>query len=123
MKKLSGLILALAENALAQPSEKTSREGIAAALLLAQVAWNRVVDPIGGDLAGHYRKGLKELEQENPKFLDELKSRDFETLIHELMQLKAARHPTDDRFIHVCGLTAENNVRVEWRDQELHRKN
>lgn len=35
MKKLSGLILALAENALAQPPEKTSREGIAAALLLA----------------------------------------------------------------------------------------
>lgn len=123
MKKLSGFILALAENALAQPSEKTSREGIAAALLLAQVAWNRVVDPIGGDLAGHYRKGLKELEQENPKFLKELKSRDFETLIHELMQLKAAHHPTDGRFIHVCGLTAENNVRVEWRDQELHRTN
>jgi hypothetical protein len=89
---------------------------------LAQVAGNRVVDPIGGDIAGH-RKGLKELEQKNPEFLVELKSRDFESLIHELMQLKAAHHPTDDRVVHVCGLTPENNVRVEWRDQELHRKN
>jgi hypothetical protein len=45
MQKMSKLILALAEHALAQPTEKSSREAVAAALLLAHVAWNRAVAP------------------------------------------------------------------------------
>ena len=52
-----------------------------------------------------------------------LKSQDYEALIQELVKLKLAHYATDDRIIHGCGLTAENNVRVEWRDQELPRKN
>lgn len=122
MTKLSVTILALAEQALVRPTE-SSREAVAAALLLAHIAWNRAVDPFGGDQAGHYRKGLKALEQENPECLRELKSQDYEALIQELVKLKLSQHSTDDRIIHVCGLTAENNVHVEWRDQELHRKN
>jgi hypothetical protein len=61
---------------LAQPAEKTSSEGAAAALLLAHVAWNRAVDPLGGDQVGYYRKVLSALVQENPKCLRELKSTD-----------------------------------------------
>ena len=46
MQKMSKLILALAEQVLVQPTEKSSREAVAAALLLAHVAWNRAVAPL-----------------------------------------------------------------------------
>ncbi len=49
---MSKVLLGLAERLLAQPAEKTSSEGCAAALLLAHVAWNRAVDPLGGDQVG-----------------------------------------------------------------------
>lgn len=114
MEKMSKLILGLAEQALAQPTEKSSREAVAAALLLTHVAWNRVVDPLGGDQVGQYRKVLRALEAENPKCLGELKSTDWEAIIQDLMKLKGIRYPTDDRIIRLCGLTAENTVRVEW---------
>ena len=61
MEKMSKLILALAEQVLVQPTEKSSREAVAAALLLAHVAWNRAVDPLGGDQVGYYRKVLRAL--------------------------------------------------------------
>ena len=114
MKKMSAIILGLAEEVLAQPSEKTSSEGAAAALLLAHVAWNRTVDPLGGDQVGYYRKVLRALEAENPNCLRELKATDCEALIQDLVKLKATRYPTDDRIIRICGLTAEHKVHVEW---------
>jgi hypothetical protein len=52
MQKISKLILALAEQALTQPTEKYSREAVAAALLLAHVAWNRAVDPLAAINSG-----------------------------------------------------------------------
>ena len=114
MQKMSKLILALAEQVLVQPTEKSSREAVAAALLLAHVAWNRAVDPLGGDQVGYYRKVLRALEAENPKCLRELKATDCEALIQDLVKLKATCYPTDDRIIRVCGITPENNVHVEW---------
>ena len=69
MQKMSKVILGLAEKVLAQPAEKTSSEVAAAALLLAHVAWNRAVDPLGGDQVCYYRKVLAALKAENPKCL------------------------------------------------------
>jgi hypothetical protein len=114
MQKMSKVILGLAERVLAQPTEKTSSEGAAAALLLAHVAWNRAVDPLGGDQIGYYRKVLRALERENPKCRRELKSMDCEALIQELMNLKLAFYPADDRIIRLCGITERKTVRVEW---------
>ena|ERR1035438_7775165 len=114
MQEMSKLILGLAERMLAQLPEKTSGEGVAAALLLAHVAWNRAVDPLGGDQVGYYRKILRALEAENPKCLRELKSTDCEAMIQELMNLKLALHPDDDRIIRLCGITERKTVRVEW---------
>jgi hypothetical protein len=113
MQKMSKVILGLAERVLAQPTEKTSSEGAAAALLLAHVAWNRAVDPLGGDQIGYYRKVLRVLEQENPKCRRELKIMDCEALIQELMNLKLALYPADDRIIRLCGITERKTVRVE----------
>jgi hypothetical protein len=119
MQKMSKIILALAEQALAQPTEKSSREAVAAALLLANVAWNRAVDPLGGDQLGHYRKVLRALREENPKCQGELKGNDVEAIIQELTKFKAVNYPDDDRIIRLCGLTAENNVRVEWHHRGI----
>ena len=94
MQKMSRLILALAEQVLVQPTEKSSREAVAAALLLAHVAWNRAVDPLGGDQIGYYQKVLGALEAENPKCLRELKTTDCEALIQDLVKIKATRYPT-----------------------------
>src|ERR1017187_6535282 len=115
MQKMSKVILGLAERVLAQPPEKTSSEGAAAALLLAHVAWNRAVDPLGGDQIGYYRKVLCALELENPKCRRELKSMDCEALIQELMNLKLALYPADDRIIRLCAITERKTVRVEWQ--------
>jgi len=114
MQKMSKLLLDLAERLLAQPAEKTSSEGAAAALLLAHVAWNRAVDPLGGDQIDYYGKVLRALERANPRCRQELKSMDCEALIQELVNLKLALYPTDDRIIRLCGITERKTVRVEW---------
>ena len=118
MRKMSVVLRGLAERLLAQPSEKTSAEGVAAALLLAHVAWNRAVDPLGGDQVGHYRKGLAALKAENPKYPRELKSTDAEAMISELVALKRALYPADDRIITLCALTPQHTVRVEWHHRD-----
>ena len=114
MQKMSEIILTLAEKLLAQPTEDTSSEGAAAALLLAHVAWNRAVDPLGGDQVGYYRKLLAVFKAENPNFMKELRSTDCEAMIQELTDLKLALYPTDDRMIRLCGITPRGTVRVEW---------
>ena len=119
MQKMSKLVLALAEQVLMQPTEKSSREAVAAALLLAHVAWNRAVDPLGGDQIRYYRKVLRALERENPKCRQELKSMDCEALIQELMHLKLALYPADDRIIRLCGITEHKTVRVEWHHRGI----
>ena len=113
---MSGIVLKLAEEVLLQPTEKSSREAVAVALLLTNVAWNRAVDPMGGDQVGSYRKVIEALRRENPKCLKELRSTDFEGMNQDLVRLKRTRHPRDKRVIHLCGITPENTVRVEWRD-------
>jgi hypothetical protein len=119
MQKMSQLILVLAQLALTKPTEESSREAVAAALLLAHVAWNRAVDPLGGDQVGYYRKVLGALEAENPTCLRELKSTDCEAIIQDLVKFKGTRYPKDDRIIRVCGITAENNVHVEWHHRGI----
>jgi hypothetical protein len=114
MQKMSKILLGLAERLLAQPAERTSSEGCAAALLLAHVAWNRAVDPLGADQTRHYPKLLAALKAENPECLQELKSKDCEAMIEELVKLKLALHPGDDRIIELCALTPQHTVRVEW---------
>jgi hypothetical protein len=36
-----------------------------------------------------------------------------------LVKLKVTRYPKDDRIIRVCGITAENNVHVEWHHRGI----
>lgn len=72
------------------------------------------MDPLGGDQVGQYRKGLAAVHAENPKCFNELKSTDWEAMIQELVGVKLALYPADDRIIRLCALTPQQTVRVEW---------
>ncbi len=54
------------------------------------------------------------IEAENPKLWDELKSRDIDAMIDELVKYKKAHFPDDRRRILTCGGTAQSTIRVEW---------
>ena len=122
MKKLSAILIELAEEVLAQPADKTSDGGLHAALLLAQVAWNRAIDQDEADSQGNYVGLLAQFERDNPKARADLKSHDCEELIEELVQAKLDRYPLDDRFVFVCGTTPEGNVHVEWAHRKIKQK-
>jgi len=120
---MSKVLLSLAERLLAQPVEKTSSEGAAAALLLAHVAWNRTVDPLVADHVGHYRKLIAAFKAENPKCLKELTGTNCEAMIQELMTLKRSLYPNDDRIVRLCGFTPWHAVRVEWHHRGMESMN
>ena len=54
------------------------------------------------------------IEAENPKLWDELKSRDIDAMIDELVEYKKAHFPDDRRRILACGGTEHSTIRVEW---------
>ena len=92
---------------------RQKRRGAAAhvALLFANVAWNESVGldhPRGG-----YRDAWGAIEAENPALWGELKSRDTDALIGELVRYKQAHYPCDRRRVLTCGIP-EGKVRVEW---------
>ena len=82
-----------------------------ASLFLANMAWNKslgldqpweVVVPV-----------LKAFESEQPDLWAELKLRDAEAMVDELVRFKRAHHPDDRRRILSCGIP-EGKIRVEW---------
>ena len=109
LPKLSAIILELAQTAFVKPKAVPSSEAAHAALLFAQVAWNRA---LGHETEG-YQDLLKVFVHSNPKLWSELSSRDPETLIKTMSQIKARRYSEDIRVIIVSGMR-DGNVHVEW---------
>jgi len=107
MNELSALILKLAEQALIGPSEKSSREAVAAALLLTHLAWNRAVDPFGGDQAGHYRNVLEALERRNPE------NRKINVRASARDDDRIASRQSGRLFLSLCP-SGENIDRTDW---------
>lgn len=58
-----------------------------------------------------YRQAI---EAEKPDLWDELKSRDIDAMIDQLVTYKKAHFPDDRRRILVCGGTDRSTIRVEW---------
>jgi hypothetical protein len=113
LQKLSAIIMELAQTAFVKPNAIPSSEVAHAALLFAQVAWNRA---LGHETEG-YQELLKVFVRSNPKLWSELSSRDPEALIRTMSQVKARRYPDDVRVIVVSGMR-EGNVHVEWCDEK-----
>ena len=116
MKKLSAIIIEMAETVLARPGNRVCDEAAHAALLLAHVGWNREIQADGPPTRAQYKTLLKEFAKSNREFVKDLRSDDFDALIAELRLYKRRRYPKDTRFISVCGTAPTGNVHVEWTE-------
>lgn len=111
--KMSGIMKELALVSFRDSRAIPSSEAAHAALLFAQVAWNRA---LGHDMQA-YKKLVKVFVRSNPNLWSELRSRDAETLIEIMRQAKDQRYLTDRRVVVVCGMS-EENVHVEWCEEK-----
>jgi len=111
--KMSGIIKELAFLSLRNSHAIPSSEAAHAALLFAQVAWNR---ELGHDMPD-YRELLNVFLRSNPNLWSELRSRDTEEMIEIMRKAKKQRYPMDRRVIVVSGMR-EQNVHVEWCKEE-----
>ena len=114
MKKLSAIIIEMAETVLVRPVNLVCDEAAHAALLLAHVGWNREIEADGTPTREQYETLLKAFAKSNREFAKDLRSDDFDALITELRLYKRRLYPKDVRFISVCGTTPTGNVHVEW---------
>ena len=110
-RKLSEIMKEMSETLLRNPDAVPSSEAAHVALFFANVAWN---ESVGLDHAREgYRNVWETIEAENPALWDELKSRDTDALIDELVRYKQAHYADDRRRILTCGIP-DGKVRVEW---------
>jgi len=116
VKKLSAIIVELAETVLVRPGHAVCDEAAHAALLLAHVAWNREIREDGPPTRKQYETLLKRFAKSNRAFVKDLRSAAFDALISDLRSYKRQRYPKDDRFITVCGTAPNGNVHVEWTE-------
>jgi hypothetical protein len=111
-RKMSEIMEEMSMRLLRNPDGPPSSEAVHVALFFANVAWNECVG------LGAERERTKNIwqaiEAENPKLWDELKSRDIDAMIDELVEYKKARFPDDQRRILACGGTDHGTIRVEW---------
>jgi hypothetical protein len=110
-RKMSEIMKEMAEALLRNPGGVPSSEAAHVALFFANVAWN---ESVGLDHAREgYRNVWRAIEAENPALWDELKSRDTDALIDELVRYKQAHYPDDRRRVLTRGIP-DGKVRVEW---------
>ena len=111
-RKMSDIMKEMSERLLRDPQGSPSSEASHVALFLANVAWNECVG------LGAEREACcnvwKAIEAEKPDLWDELKSRDIDAMIDELVEYKKAHYPDDRRRIMTCGGTPHGTIRVEW---------
>lgn len=110
--KMSDIMLEMSDRLMLDPEATHSSEARHVALYFANLAWNECVG------LGAEREKTKNIwqtiEAANPKLWDELKSRDINAMIDELVEYKKAHFPEDRRRILACGGTDHSTIRVEW---------
>ena len=110
--KMSEIMKEMTERLFRNPDAAHSSEALHVALFFANVAWNECVG------LGAEREACcnvwRAIEAEKPDLWDELKSRDIDAMIDELVEYKKAHFPDDRRRILICGGTPEATIRVEW---------
>jgi len=111
-RKMSDIMKEMSERLLVNPGAAHSPEAVHVALFFANLAWNECVG------LGAERERTKSIwqaiEAENPSLWDELKSRDIDAMVDELVEYKKAHFPDDKRRILACGGTDHSTIRVEW---------
>jgi len=108
---MSQIMQEMSERLLRNPATPPTPEAASVALLFANVAWNESVGLV------HAREGYRNvwsaIEADNPNLWNELKSKEIDRLIDELVQYKESHYASDRRRILVCGIVA-GKIRVEW---------
>jgi hypothetical protein len=111
-RKMSDIMMEMSDRLLLDPKAVHSAEARHVALFFANLAWNECVGL--GDERERTKNIWQTLESENPKLWDELKSRNIDAMIDELVEYKKAHYPDDRRRIFACGGTDHSTFRVEW---------
>ena len=111
-RKMSDMLKEMMEQLLRGPKAVPSSEAAHVALFFANVAWNECVG-LGAEREG-YSNVWQAIEAEKPDLWDELKSRDIDAMIDELVEYKKTHFPEDRRRILTCGGTPQSTIRVEW---------
>jgi len=111
-RKMSDIMKEMSDRLFRDPDVAHSPEALHVALFFANLAWNECVG------LGAERERTKNIwqtiEAENPNLWDELKSRDVDAMVDELVEYKKAHFPDDQRRILACGGTDHSTIRVEW---------
>lgn len=110
-QKLSEILKEMAHRLLVDPNRRPSSEAASAALLLASAAWNMAVEQ-KYDIT-LCKTALREFEECNPMFWNELKTKKWQKTILRLTEYKKERYPDDNRIIIECSLM-KDRIRVEW---------
>jgi hypothetical protein len=109
---MSDIMKEMSDRLFRDPDVAHSPEALHVALFFANLAWNECVG------LGAERERTKNIwqtiEAENPNLWDELKSRDVDAMVDELVEYKKAHFPDDQRRILACGGTDHSTIRVEW---------
>lgn len=111
-RKMSDMMKEMTEQLLRDPKAVPSSEASHVALFFANVAWNECVG-LAAEREG-YRNVWQAIEAEKPDLWDELKSRDIDAMIDDLVEYKKTHFPNDRRRILTCGGTPHSSIRVEW---------
>jgi hypothetical protein len=96
------------------PNAIPSPEAAHATPLLTHVAWNRALGETFPDV--ECRRILRQFEKSRPALWVELRSRDWKSMINDLIEYKKERYPDDKRIVVVCGINPQKNIHVEWHD-------
>ena len=110
-KKMSEIFKELALVVMKNQKSIPSSEAAHTALLLAHIAWNRTNGETFTDL--ECMRIIRKFEKFRRNLWFELRSRDWKTLISELIQYKNKNYPEDKRIVVICRMR-EGNIHVEW---------
>ena len=111
-RKMSDIMLEMSDRLMLDPDAIHSSEARHVALFFANLAWNECV---GLGAERELTKNVwQSIEAANPDLWDELKSKDIDALIDELVEYKKAHFPDDRRRILLCGGTPHSTIHVEW---------
>jgi hypothetical protein len=110
--KMSDIMKEMAYRLFRDPDAAHSSEALHVALFFANLAWNECV---GLGIEREQGKNVwQAIEAENQNLWDELKSRDINAMIDELVEYKKTHFPEDRRRILLCGGTPHSTIHVEW---------
>ena len=109
-RKMSDIMKEMSERLFRDPEAAHSPEALHVALFFANLAWNECVG-LGAERE-RTKNVWQAIEAENPNLWDELKSRDIDGMVDELVEYKKAHFPDDQR--RILPAAARSTAQSAW---------